>query len=234
MKAFEPPSPKKKQEFLYNLNYPKTRWQDFMFSQFGSIRKKVWIVSALLFGVVMLFGCFLPKEDIRLLWAVSSIIPYVAFMTTTEIARSAIFGMAELEMTMRYHLRSVVLARMGILGLGNLVLLLITTPVLVRYVDLGYLQIGVFLLVPYLLTSFLSFLFVNRYRSGDVSYYCAGAAVFVSGLELTLSSIWTATLQQQYFWQWLVVLILLLTAVCREIRKLTKWEELIWNSYLTD
>ncbi len=232
---YDAPLPKQKQEFLRNFNYPKTRWRDFLCSQLGYIRKHTWIVSIVLFLAIQLLGN-LSKLDNRLaLWVVSALMPFLTLITVTEVARSAVFGMAEIEMSSRYSLRCILLARMGILGTGNLVLLFLILPVLSGKSGLELIKTGVFLLVPYLLTCFLSFALVNRFRTGEIYFYCAGTAVLVSAAEILFNSIWSYLYQQRYFPAWMIVVALLLAVSYREIQKFMKnTEELTWNLYLTD
>lgn len=232
--AYSIPKPPKKEEFLRTLNYPKTRWYDFLFSQISYIQKKVWVVSLLLFIIILLFMALLQKGDSFLLWAVSAMFPFLALVTVTETARSAVFGLAELEMTTRYSLRSVLFTRMGTIGTGNLMLLLILAPILAGKVGLGVFKIGVYLLVPYLLTSFILFTIVNHIRSKDHTYFCAAAAAIVSSGGLLFGKVWCVIYQQQYFLLWLAFFIILAVALSKEISILLKnTEELVWNSFLT-
>lgn len=230
--AFDAPSPPRKKEFLENINYPKMRWKDFLFCQLGYIQMKVWIVSAMLLLAGMIFATTIQQGDIKLLWAVSAMLPFLALMSVTEIIRSSSYGMAEIEMSSRYNLRTVLFVRMGILGTENLILLLSAIPVLQGKVDMGMLKLGVYLLVPYLLTCFISLCLVIRYRTGEVALYCAGAAVLVSGIGLVFNSFRFSLYQQEFYIIWIAVLVLLVVGVCRGIRKFIKnMEELIWNSY---
>ena len=203
-------------------------------SQIGYIPKKVWIISVILLLIVMVFSYLFKVDDLRILWAASAMVPILVLVTITEITCSTIFGMNELEMTARFNLRSLVLARMGILGTGNLALFLITIPVLSIKLEMESVRIGVFLLVPYLLTCFISFVLVNRFHSGEITYYCAGAAVLVWCLEILLNCSRLTIYEHRHFSWWLVVLAVLLTAVIREIYIFIKnTEEFIWSSYLT-
>ncbi len=232
--AYGVPRPLQKEYFIHNLNYPKTRWYDFLFCQFAYIRKRVWVISFSLFLAILLFAATPQKSDITLLWGASAVFPFLAMTAVTETVRSAIFGMAELEMTTRYSLRSILLARMGMIGVGNLVLLFIVIPILSGKANMSFIKIGIYLLVPYLLACFLSFAVINRIRTKDFSYYCAGIAIFLSGGGLIFGLGFKVIYQPQYFILWLIVLTALAAANYKEIRALIKnSEEMIWNSYLT-
>ncbi|WMJ89954.1 hypothetical protein [Anaerocolumna sp. MB42-C2] len=232
--SYEIPKPKRKEEFLSNLPYPKTRGQDFLRSQVGYIHKRVWVTSFILFILILVFCHSFKKDDLRILMAVSAMIPILTSVTVTEIIRSSVFGMDELEMTTRYNLRSLVLARMGILGMGNMLLLLLTIPVLSIRIEIESVWIGVYLLGPYLLTCFISFALINRFRSNEITYYCAGAAVLVWCLELLLNYSRLTIYEPRYISLWLAILALLLIAFSKELHKYIKnTEELLWNSSLT-
>ena len=185
-RVYDAPRPMQKKEFLQKLNYPKTRWQDFIVCQLGYIDKKVWIISILLFSVILFFETIFTQGDMNLLWVVSSFIPFIALMTITELARSVTFGMAELELTTRYNLRSVLLMRMGVLGVGNLVLLFAAIPILIMKLNMGIIKLGVYFLVPYLLTCFLSYVLARRIRPGEISLCCAGVAALISVFGLVV------------------------------------------------
>lgn len=232
--SFDAPKPLHKDEFIRTLNYPKTRWYDFITSQISFIRKRIWFISIILFVTAYLLVIQLPLEQLELLWIVSAFLPFLAMMTVSETIRSSVFGLAELEMTTRYSLRSVLLARIGILGAGNLVLLLLVIPLLAGKIELGFVKTGVYLLVPYLLASFLSYSLVNRIRSNDLTYYCVGIAAIISCCGLIFGRIWYVIYEQQYFIFWIATLTVLIAIIPREIYKLIKnSEELIWNSYST-
>lgn len=229
-KAYASPLPQHKDSFLYSLNYPKIKWYDFLLSQIGYIRKTVWVASFLLYLSAILISTHLNYDSIKLLWPVSAILPYLALITITETARSAVYGLSELEMTTRYNLRGVLLSRMAVIGTGNFIFLVMIIPVLAHKIDLNLFQIGIYLLVPYLLTCFLCFWLVNKVRTKDFSYYCAAIAIVISGCELFLSQLYTFIYEQQYLVLWLFASILLTILLIKEIKKLILHSEaLIWN-----
>lgn len=233
-KAYSPPSPNHKEEFLNTLNYPKVRWFDFLLSQLGYIRKRIWVASLLLYLTAILLGSLMDHGDLKLLWSISAILPYLAMLTITETARSAVYGLAELEMTSRYNLRSVLYARMTALGFLNLLMLIIILPILAGKIDLNVFKIGIYLLVPYLITSFLSYKIINRVRSKELSYYCAVLAAAVSCFGLLIRQLWVVIYQQQYFILWLAASVLLTIFLVKEIKLLINHsEEMLWNSYST-
>jgi hypothetical protein len=233
--AFDAPSPQKKREFIQSLNYPKIRRKDFLLSQFGFIHRKVWIASAFLFIAAMIFETLIQPGDIRLLWVISALIPFFVMTSITEIARSTVFGMEELEMSTKYNLKSILLTRMGILGAGNMLMLLAGLPLLAEKVKIGIINAGVYLMVPYLLTCILSCMVLNRMGNKEIPVYCAGAAAFVSTLGFILNSVQSAIYQERYFIFWVAILVVLIILLFRGLRQLiNNMEEMKCNLFLTD
>jgi hypothetical protein len=233
--AFEAPLPQKKSEFIQSLNYPKTRRNDFLLSQLGYIHRKVWIASACLFIAVIIFVTQIQTGDIRLLWLISALTPFFVMTSITEIARSSVFGMEELEMSTKYNLKSILLARMGILGTGNMLVLLAVLPILAEKVNIGIVNTAVYLMVPYLLTCILSCMVLNRIGNKEIPLYCAGAAAIVSILGFILNSVQSAIYQERYFIIWVAILIVLIILLFRGLRQLiNNMEEMKCNLSLTD
>ena len=120
-KAFVAPKldQKKKDTFLKTLLQPKMSMFRFVLSQASYIRKITWYLSGLIL-LVALFGAYNISQDT--LWVVSAIVPVLGLLAVTEGNRSMMYGMSEFELSTRFSLRSVVLAKMSILGLSNFAL----------------------------------------------------------------------------------------------------------------
>lgn len=233
--AFEAPLPQKKSEFIQGLNYPKIRRTDFLLNQFGYIDRRVWIASAVLFIAAMFIETQIQPGDIRLLWVISALTPFFVMTSITEIARSAVFGMEELEMSTKYNLKSILLTRMGILGAGNMLMLLAVMPLLAEKVYLGIINTGVYLMVPYLLTCIISCKVIDRISGKEIPLYCAGTAAFVSTLGFLLNSAHSAIYQERYFIFWVAILVALVVLLFRGLRQLiNNMEEMKCNLSLTD
>lgn len=225
--AFDPPQSKKKTEFLRQLNYPKARLREFIWYQIGYIRKRIWILSILLLVGTLIYIRNNEGYNNSAIWALCSIVPFVAFTIITEIARSTSFQMVELEMTTKYNLRDVLLARMGVLGLGNLIVFLLLIAVLVKHLDYSFLRVGLYLFTPYLLTCFGSLIILNKMAIRDNIYGCAAVSVFVSVLNLMISTTKHFLYDEGYLTFWLCVFVLLSILVMRQgIKYLSNMEEL--------
>lgn len=180
--VFEAPEPMHKRAFLRTLEQPKTSVFAFVLSQLGYIRRWVWIVSALVFILSMMGAVGLTKGTV---WVTSALMPLLALTVVSESGRSEIYEMAELEMATRFSLRSVVMARLGILGVENLFVLgLLLVGVWWQEKSTlhgaGALTWGVCMLLPYLLTTFAGLTVVRRLRGREAVYICAGIAACIS------------------------------------------------------
>lgn len=225
--AFEPPAPERKEQFLKNMPQPEISNLDFMFSQAGYIRKYVWGISVLIFGIA-LGGVWVPENDI--LWVSSALLPFAAISVVAENNRSNTFLMSELEMASRFSLKSVVLARMGILGSIHFCLLLFLIPVCAWHHVASVFQTGLYLLVPYLLTSSLGLWAVRRFQGMESLYVCAGIASGVSGIHIFIRSVVPVLFGERYIAAWILLLAAVAAATVREWKRTIKQtEELAWN-----
>lgn len=225
--AFEPPAPEQKDEFLKNMPCPEISNLDFMLSQAGYIRKYVWVISVLIFGIAIGGAWVLEKE---ILWVISALLPFAAISVVAEYNRSHAFLMSELEMASRFSLKSVVLARMGILGIVHLCLLIFLIPVCTWHQVVSVLRTGVYLLVPYLLTTSLGLWAARILQGVESLYVCAGIASGVSGVHIFIRSVIPVLFEERYIPVWILLLAAAAVTTVREWKRTIKLtEELVWN-----
>ena len=155
--------------------------------------------------------------------------PLLAVGILAETGRSYRWKMAELEYAARFSLRSIVLARMFLVGLIDTAGLLIVTAAVRSYLTYSLLRVFLYMMVPYLLAAFLGSLY-ERKKGTDAglgsivicllsSAVFAAAPIFVSILyEESLTIIWAAAF---------ILLICSLAASVRE--QMREMEEPIWN-----
>ena len=175
--AFEAPAPLHKKEFIGKLPQPKMNMYEFILSQIGYIRKWIWGVSALVFTLSLTVAVLIPLDY---LWVISALTPLLALTIVSECGRSESYEMAELEMATRFSLKSVVIARLGILGAENLAILCLLIPVGIWNHVLSPVRTGVYILTPYLLTTFVGLYIVRKFRGREAIFICTGAAGVVS------------------------------------------------------
>lgn len=224
--AYEAPEPLKKEKFLRKLPKAQISHTEFMLLQAAYMKKWVWIVSVLVLGIALKGASFLERNTMGLF---SALMPFIALTVTTENTRSAAYGMEELEMASRFSLRSVALARMGILGGVHFVLICCLIPVSLQNQIYGPLQAGVYLTVPYLLTVIPGLMAARRIHGKESGYVCAGIAVIVSVAFITQGSN-GLVYRERYFSWWLAAFCILIIMLGAEWRRTIKeTEELAWN-----
>lgn len=225
--GFEPPKPIKKEEFLRSMQAPAISNFQFVLSQAMYIRKWVWGFSVLIFAVTLTGAMYLERD---MLWCVSSFMPFLALTVLTESGRSEIYGMDEFELSTRFSLRSVVLARLGILGAANLILFCLLVPFVYRSNDADILQTGVYMACPYLLTAFGGLWAVRRLRGKEVTYLCGRIAVSVCIGNLFLYQSFPTIYAGVGFNWWIAALIAFGIGTTDQCYKMIKQtEELVWN-----
>ena len=225
--VFEAPAPERKREFLRSVRKPRISNVSFMLSQIPYIRKLTWILSVVIFAVLIFMSRYVSED---LLWALTACMPFVAMIAVSENMRSNIYNMAELEMTTRFSLKSVVFARMGIIGAVHFTLLVVLMFFAGHNASVSYAQVGVFLLVPYMMTAVISLGVARRLRGAEVNYVCMGIAVIVCVLNITVQSVVPVVCGEEYFVYWVLLLVLLVAIMAVEcFKNIYKTEEALWN-----
>ena len=229
--AFAAPEPVDKQRFLKTIPRPQISHLEFMLQQVHYIRKRIWAISVVVLGIILLIVCFVERFiDRDVLWVISSMMPFLALTIVTEHARSAVYGMEELEMASRFSLKSVVLARLGIIGMFHFLVVCLLIPFGFYNSTYTLFQTGVYLIVPYLLTTVLGLEVVRKIHGKESIYICMGIAAIVSGLYIILSNTCTSFYKGEYFGGWIAVLTVLLAAIVMEGFKIMKQtEDAVWS-----
>lgn len=217
------PEPKRKRAFLRSLPRQEVGLWNLVLSQAAYIRTWVWAASILLFGSVVWLAQYTELESI---WLLSAVMPFGALLLILELARSTAYGMTELEMTSRFSLRTVLLARMSMLGAAQFLGLIPVAIVL----GMQLLKSGVYILVPYLLTAVLGLVAVRRLPGRENMFVCGSISVFVCALcpisRLYLPKLYGA----EGFGWWMLATVLLLAVLVKEYGKtMNHLEELAWN-----
>lgn len=214
--AFEAPAPTKKEAFL-RIHTQSISNREFLFVQATYIRNTTWCVSFALF-VAAFVGAMLLDQN--MLWLLAAMIPFLAISAVSENIRSETFGMAELEMASRFSLKSVMFARMGILGITHFLLILVLVLLGHRGSLYSLLEIGVYLMVPYLLTTFGGLWISRKIHGKESSYACMGVAAMVSVLQITLGYMQELFYKADYFQWWMVGFLLLISLTIKEIKNM--------------
>ena len=233
--TFDAPAPKRKNAFLLSLNFPKATHMAFLFAQVGYIRKRVWCITllAVVPALIALFSS-ITENVLGYVWVISSLLPFIALVGITEIARSVSHNMAELEISCKYDFYHVVLARLVVLGFTNMVLFAVVITSFSMAGSIEVIRLVVYLFVPFLLTCSLSLFSLNRLRSRESIYICGGISCFISIVNAFLSNQYRNAFSYEYMTFWGVAFcILLIWTVYETINLIRRMEETQWNLSLT-
>lgn len=238
--GFEPPSPKREREFLSQLKSPKAKYSDFFLSQIGFIRKRVWFFSGIVTIAIAIFMPLLQRSiqlnnSNSLLWLIAGIIPFLALITVTELARSTSYKLDELELSCKYSLSHIIMTRATILGVVNFLLMLVLICVVGIRTEYTILSVSLYVITPYLLTCFASLLALNLIKGSESVYCCAIIAGVVGLSQGIMCEAWEIAFTQQYLWVWGVVSVLCIILLIIQANKFMKIsEEIKWNLLSTD
>ena len=228
IQEFAAPAPERKEAFFDKLKLPKTGYREFLFSQVHFVRKRVWIASVLVFAFAVAVGMSMKQDFI---WMVSACMPILAMSAVTESLRSELYGMSELEKTTTYSLRSIILARMLLIGSLHFILLCLLMILGTGNINKQIILTGLYLTVPYLLTSCGCAWLVGRIRGRDAMYACVGFSVITAVIPLLFRDYLIYLYQSNHLFGWLTAFLLLLGLTVVEYRKLIKrTERFVWNS----
>jgi len=233
---YQEPQPKRKEEFLKEFMYPKMTPLEAVITQISYIHKYIWILSVfLVFGIVILTKFFLWKSTTYdLLYSLSAVMPILAVLVITETFRSSVYGMAELEMTTKYNLPQIILIRMGAIGMTDLCLIVSTIPFVIQQGTIGFMQVAIYLMVPYLCTCVLMLQIEKRERGKEATWYGILCGFFLFGLNILTKGIQEIIYNNHTFYIWLIVFIVFVGILVKQIWSiLHKMEEWKWSLSLT-
>ena len=164
--------------------------------------------------------------------AIPSLLPFLALIGITELARSSCCRMAELEMSCRFNLSQVLLARMFWLGLCSFPVLLMGLFTVGKLSAFDTAQILLYVLTPYLLTCAASLLVLNILRGTEGIYGCAAVTCMVSisnGIFQNTDAFYQSN--RLIFWL-LAACFSAATTILQLFIFLKKTEESPWNLFL--
>lgn len=212
---YEAPPPKNKRNFLRKIEAQPIGFGHVLLIQFSFVSGGSWLVSLIALGGIVYLNRFYEKW---FLGAVLALMPFLAVAAAVESVRSTIYGMDELERTARFSLKSILLARMGIVGVENMLLAIIAA----LFAGGDFLQTMLYILTPYLMTACGSFYLVRHISGWEGIYSCAGLAFAVCLLTLLSRRIYGWLYQEQYTVWWMIAVIVLLCLMFTESRRVVR------------
>lgn len=213
---FEAPKPEKKREFIRKVKPARISMATMLWIQCCYISVWAWLCSAAFFGLMFLLSLYPEGKDLGLILAMT---PFWGMVAMTESLRSWHCGMQELEMAARFSLKSVIFARLLILGLGNVILLFALAG-----------ANAVYLLTPYLLASAGGIVIVRRMHGKEANYMCFGFAALVALAAYILSWQCSGIFHMRYLSIWGLACVLFAGIFLWEAWKMIQGtEDMIWN-----
>ncbi len=233
-KAFEAPRPNRQEKarFLRALPGPRISMSRFILVQASYMRKMTLVFSVLLLLPAVIGANYISENT---LWIVSAFVPILGLFAVAESTRSTIYGMSEFEMSTRFSLKSVVMARMSVLGVLDFIVLVCAIPLCYTGSGFSLLQTGLYLLVPYMMTVNISLWIIRHFQSRETVYVCMSVAALIGGANVGLHFITDIIYQNTYIVWWFILSVLLFAGMAHEIYLAIKQtEEYTWNLSLTD
>ncbi len=152
-----------------------------VWTQAAHIRRSVWCASGAALLLALLGAYRFPGDAARLIGAA---LPFAAGIAVLETHRSRECRMAELERATRFSLRSVIYARMVLIGIVDLGVILLSAVALSARTGLPALRTAAQIGAPYLVTAWAG-LYIERTPLGrNHGYLSMAVAAAVSALAL--------------------------------------------------
>lgn len=222
-KLYEAPEPAGKRAFFRSMELQPLSIRNILGMQFFYISKWEWVLSVLLIGGTVILDRLYEQNVLGMLLAM---IPFLAVASVSDSVRSVTWGMSELEMSARFSLKSIVLARMVITGIVNIVLELF----LAFLAGGDFCENILYLLVPYLVSAYGSLVLVRNIAGRDGVFACIGFGVLVGAAAGFSSLQFTWFYQTKYAGLWLMAVCFLVYLTYRESkRSIQKMEDIVWN-----
>ncbi|MBO4901004.1 MAG: hypothetical protein J5509_12025 [Lachnospiraceae bacterium] len=192
--AFNAPEPKNKKEFLKTIRPREVSTMKMLVQQASYIRISVWLLAAAII-ILAIAGSLAMIDGTEK--TIASLMPFTAAIAVLEMKRSVKYNMIELEMATRYSLRSVVLARLSVIGLVAMIVLLVSAPVIAAAFGGEVIYTAMHILIPYLITMIVS-LRIERTIAGRQTGYTSLAVAAIVAMSIYWAS----------FNQWLIIRLL--------------------------
>lgn len=173
--AFYAPEPKEKQNFLKNIRPREVSMLEMLLQQFSYIRVTVWLYALLLIAIAVL-GSVYRVEQTTLV--ITMMMPFAAVASVLETRRSRKYGMSELEMATRFSLKSVVIARLLIVGLAAITVLCVVSPMIATTFGEDVNVTAIHIIIPYFITMIIG-LQLERSPFGRATEYGSIVVAFV-------------------------------------------------------
>lgn len=225
---FEAPVPQDKKAFLekisscYGKNTESVEKEEpicgrssfiyMLFVQFTYISKWLWVFSVLVFLCAFIISIY---QQWTLLWSVFAVIPFIVTFSLSESMRSVVYGMGEFEMTSRFSLKSIIMARIVVLGTGNMLLFFAIS----MFLGDGIWRNVLYILAPYLSSATGGLVILRKFTSKEGVYMSFAFSIIISLLCMEVARSFNWIYEARYTGLWLIVITALLVNAVYECYK---------------
>ena len=227
----QPPQPEAKRQFfqlveergLSNRRPAVMSHREFLTGQLLYIRKWTWIMSGVLLLIITGI-CYQNRGNYPF-----ALTPFLAAGILLETGRSFRWKMAELEHAARFSLRSVILARMFLIGAVDTAGLIIVIIIVRPFYTYSLIRVFLYMMVPYLAASWLGSIYERKHRTdrgwGSLLICCMASACFAAAPAL-----FTLLYEERLTVLWAAAFILITCSLAGNLREWTRsMEEPVWN-----
>lgn len=211
---------------------PEANRKEIFFNQLHYMAKSSFLIQILITAAGMfLLAVYGGAQLQQTLLLLSSALPVLGIVSCTEIQKSFLQNMWELECACRYDLHTIISVRMILLSGANLIILTLFSVFGSYRTQTGIFRTAVYLLVPFLLMNLLFFLLLRKRNLSKYGLYTAGLAatllfLFLSNTELQF------LYERGSFAVWLVLLVAaagFLAAAVHHFMKSLKEDTVVWS-----
>ena len=196
---------------------------DFLLRQFFYVGKWIWLLSAVI--LLCITGiCYGNTGNYPF-----AITPLLAVGILVETGRSFRWKMAELEYAARFSLRSVMLARMFLVGIVETAGLIVVICVVRPWFSYSLIRVFLYMMVPYLAASLSGSVYERKTRS-DNSWGSIIICFLSSGFFAAAPYFLSILYEERFTVIWTVAFILLFFSLAVSMRRwICELEEPVWN-----
>ena len=196
---------------------------DFLLRQFFYVGKWIWLLSAVLLLCIMGI-CYGNTGNYPF-----ALTPLLAVEILVETGRSFRWKMAELEYAARFSLRSVMLARMFLVGIVETAGLIVVICVVRPWFSYSLIRVFLYMMVPYLAASLSGSVYERKTRS-DNSWGSIIICFLSSGFFAAAPYFLSILYEERFTVIWTVAFILLFFSLAVSMRRwICELEEAVWN-----
>lgn len=196
------PNSKRKDSFLKEHRKTEISMKNLYMIQVSYIDSSIWIYSAVIAIILLLVSVYAKSYAV---WVTSAFMPILATISITENHKSEIYQMNELEMSARFSLKTVVMIRMSIFGIVHSIILIMLSLLS----SLSTMNLLVYLLVPYLITSNTNSVLLRHYHGKSALLWCLANSFIMSMMWFILSMKSYQLYSAVMFPYWIVMLIIM-------------------------